>query len=361
MPDLNTAYTWAVNTCNAPNVGYSQSNRNQRTVNGITYYDCSSFIWYALIAGGWDPAAAYGSSWPFVTSDMASVLQQLGWQQVPIGGEWLAGDIVIRSGHTEMVYEGGTARGRTMGAHNANEPLADQVSIRSWYATSSDYTYIYRYGAGGATTEGCSIYVISAILGNWQQESGLNPGVWQNLSAGHTWTDLGVGYGLGQWTNTQGNIHGRLYQLHEYLTANGYADDSGEGELAFFVDENVWYPTGYAAGYADLQSFLASGDDDIEALTMAFAEGWEGMIDASITTRVSNAQAWYTWLRNHGNDTPGAWVAGNRYLIDAEMKNNALLIYRFLSVAGGGGGGNTPWITVRKMPVWMMCLRHGII
>ena len=39
MPDINKSYSWAINTCNAPNVGYSQSYRNQQTVGGITYYD----------------------------------------------------------------------------------------------------------------------------------------------------------------------------------------------------------------------------------------------------------------------------------------------------------------------------------
>ena len=52
MPNINQAYSWAVNTCNASNVGYSQTYRNQQTIGGITYYDCSSFIWYSLIAGG---------------------------------------------------------------------------------------------------------------------------------------------------------------------------------------------------------------------------------------------------------------------------------------------------------------------
>ena len=54
MPSIQSAYNWSIETCAKENVGYSQTYRNQRTVNGITYYDCSSFIWYALIAGGWD-------------------------------------------------------------------------------------------------------------------------------------------------------------------------------------------------------------------------------------------------------------------------------------------------------------------
>ena len=359
MPDLNTAYTWAINTCNAPNVGYSWPYRNQQTVNGITYYDCSSFIWYTLIAGGWDPESEYGSSWPFVTADMQPVLLRLGWQLVPLGGEWLPGDIVWRTGHVEMVYSGlGLGDGYTMGAHNYDEPLADQVSIRplpaSYYNT---YTALYRYGAGGATTDGASPYVVAAILGNWFQESQFNPGLWQRKETGHTWTDEYIGYGLGQWTNTTGP-NGRLYQLHEYLSTNGYADDSGEGELHFFIDENVWFSVGYASGYSDLQDFLSSNDTDIEALVRAFAQGWEGMIESSINIRIAEAKKWLAWIQTHGNDTPGAWVAGNRDLTVAEQENNALLIYRFLSVAGGGGGGNTPWITKKKMPLWMMCMRH---
>lgn len=51
MPDINKSYSWAIETCNAPNVGYSNAYRNQQTVGGITYYDCSSFINYALLAG----------------------------------------------------------------------------------------------------------------------------------------------------------------------------------------------------------------------------------------------------------------------------------------------------------------------
>ena len=54
MASIQTAYEWAIEKCNAPNIGYSQANRMEKTVNGITYYDCSSFIWFALKAGGFD-------------------------------------------------------------------------------------------------------------------------------------------------------------------------------------------------------------------------------------------------------------------------------------------------------------------
>ena len=34
MPDINRAYPWAIEMCNVPNVGFSQSYRNAQTVGG---------------------------------------------------------------------------------------------------------------------------------------------------------------------------------------------------------------------------------------------------------------------------------------------------------------------------------------
>lgn len=83
MPaNIQIAYNWAVETCAKPNVGYSQQFRNQVTVNGITYYDCSSFVWYALIAGGFDMVGEWGT-WPFTTGTMGSVLKKMGFTKYP--------------------------------------------------------------------------------------------------------------------------------------------------------------------------------------------------------------------------------------------------------------------------------------
>ena len=104
MPDINTAYSWSISTCNASNVGYSQNYRNQQTVNGITYYDCSSFLWYALKAGGFDVESAYLQALGYAysgnaitTSNERAWLIALGFTQVDINGEWKAGDILWRS------------------------------------------------------------------------------------------------------------------------------------------------------------------------------------------------------------------------------------------------------------------------
>lgn len=151
MPNINASVQWGEATCNDPNVGYSQTYRNQQTVNGITYYDCSSFVWYALLAGGFDCVTANGgATWPFVTQTMGTVLTNLGFQKIDRTGELKPGDICLNpQSHTEMVYEGGIGQARTMGAHSSNYTLPNQVSINSHYTSGTYWEEIWRYGSGG--------------------------------------------------------------------------------------------------------------------------------------------------------------------------------------------------------------------
>lgn len=366
MPDINTAYSWAISTCNAPNIGYSQSYRNQQTVNGITYYDCSSFIWYALKAGGFDVEAAYLSALGYAysgnaitTSSERAWLIALGFTEQNINGEWQAGDILWRSGHTEMVYTGGTGRGVTMGAHTSNTSLANQVSINSSQSTASSWTKLYRYGSSPAVDEGISLEVISAICGNWYHESNINPGIYEGLNVVPL-TDNNVygGYGLGQWTNNS-QVHRRT-ELVTWLRSNGYADDSGEGQLAYFIHEDEWYSYAEAAQFADLHDFLYTDITDIELLTHAFCRGWEGIHDASWDDRVTYARQCYAYIQNHAQDTSiTTWVSKNDWLDSAEIFNNAVLVYRYLNgeSGGGGGGGGGTVIHPTKMPIWFALRR----
>lgn len=357
--NINKSYQWAINTCNAPNVGYSQGYRNQVTVGGITYYDCSSFIWFALKAGGFDVVGAYnGQTWPFVTTTMGPVLLKLGFQVVDRSGLLLPGDIGVNVEHTEMYYTGGQGTGICMGAHTARATLANQVSIGSSggdptaESLGTRWDTIYRYGDGAEGGYGCSIYVVAAIAGNFMQESNINPGIWESLVVG-SWTGLNHGYGLGQWTNTGGDTHGRLYQLHDYLEKNGYSDDSGEGQMNFLIEENTWYSQQEASAFSSLQDFLTSTSTDLTLLTHAWNIGWEGIHDASWDLRVRNAERCLEFIQAHANDTSiNQWITGNRYLSDSEMLNNAVMLYRFLSSGGGGGGTQGKKHT---MPLWMYC------
>lgn len=348
MPNINKMFSWAVNTCNAPNVGYSQAYRNQQTVNGITYYDCSSFINYALLAGGFETPSYAPNHNAFTTYTMASELIRLGFTEVDSRGEYKAGDIGLSAEHTEMCYQGGVGSGIFMGAHTSSYPLAEQVSISNFKTT---FPRLFRYGNGGATGVGANIYVCSAIAGNMWQESTLSPGVWENLTVG-TPTDLNHGFGLGQWTNTGGDIHGRLYKLLTWLSENGYADNDGNGQLAYLIHENVWYQHDEYP-FATLTDFLSSSSTDIEMLTHAYNLCWEGIHDSSWNNRVTYANQCYDYILTHANDTSiTQWYNENTYLTTEQRLNNAVMLYRYLSAGGGGGGTQKK---KRKMPLWMMC------
>lgn len=153
MPDITGAYNWAIRTCEDPNVGYSQAYRCQETVDGITYYDCSSFIWYALKdGGGFDVVAANnGNDYPFTTFTMEPVLINLGFVKYDACTVmWEPGDIVTAAEHCEMVYEstGEIGTGRTMGAHTDTVPLPDQVSINGINGCNA-FPNIFKYSGGG--------------------------------------------------------------------------------------------------------------------------------------------------------------------------------------------------------------------
>lgn len=220
---LLQAWQWAVDTCNKDNVGYSQDYRNEQTVNGITYYDCSSFIWYALLYAGFELDK---TAWPFTTYTMGSILKKLGFTEISINSSFQLqkGDIVVVNSsshhHTEMAYDDK----HTMGAHSSNRPLADQVSINTYEFSNSDYQYCYRFPytptgewitkVGHGTeyylsememknnveiiwsyfkAQGWTANAVAGLCGNMEQESTFNPGLEETGSTSDGW-------GLVQWT-----------------------------------------------------------------------------------------------------------------------------------------------------------------
>lgn len=132
-------YKFVKKQCNRNDVGYSQEYRGMYTINGITHFDCSSLIWYALKAAGFD-LSAY--TYPFTTYTMDAILKKLGFVRLSAAEtKWKKGDIVWRQTHTEMVYKGQI----TMGAHTSSYPLDKQVSINSVPSDKSSWAYIYRF------------------------------------------------------------------------------------------------------------------------------------------------------------------------------------------------------------------------
>lgn len=164
-----------------------------------------------------------------------------------------------------------------------------------------------------------SLYVIAAICGNFYQESTVNPGIWENLTPG------APGYGLGQWTDNAQVT--RRTALFNWLGDHGYSRDSGPGQMAFLIDENVWLRTG-AAGpsrFNSLSDFLASTSTDVNMLTAEFMHSWEGIEDGTLSVRQSFALDALTAMQND-DGTRAAWYSGNRYNSRSQALSNSLLI-----------------------------------
>ena len=337
MPDINAAYTWAVTCCSLPNVGYSQAYRNQQTVNGITHYDCSSFINYALLAGGWATPGYAPSSNAFTTYTMEGVLQGLGFTQVDPTGLILPGDIGVSDTHTEMCYKQGTGSAVFMGAHTDNAPLANQVSIGS-SGGNVDYqrTFprLWRYGEGasgdagytwitGGNSEyfedygdkqknnaacifsyfyfkGWTINAIAGLCGNIMQESKFNPAL---IEIG------GTGHGLVQWTPPSNlyDVLDVLFGSHDdwedgtkqcdVLYAE-YQESTGEEHRGI---EPQWYPSSYSS--MDWKTWSHSTIDPGE-LALIFQANYERPA-AIHPERAEFARNWYKYLSTVDPKFPG--------------------------------------------------------
>lgn len=337
MSSINGAYTWAVNCCNLPKVGYSQAYRNQQTVNGITYYDCSSFINYALLAGGWSTPGYAPNSNAFTTYDMEGVLQQLGFTRVT-DSIIKPGDIGVSDTHTEMCYKGGTGKAVFMGAHGRNGiALVNQVSIGS---SSGDPNYertfprIWRYGDGasgevgytwiiGTDSEyfedygdkqknnsaciysffyfkGWTLQAIAGFCGNVMQESKFNPAL---IEVG------GTGHGLVQWTPPTDlyNVLDVLYGSHDdWQDGNKqcsviYAEYEESTGMAHRGIEPQWYPSSYSS--MDWKTWASSTQDPGE-LALIFQANYER--PASLhPERAEYARKWYDILKLIDPKHPG--------------------------------------------------------
>lgn len=340
MPSIQAAYQYCIQACNSPTVGYSNDYRNKQTVNGITYYDCSSLIWYSLQAGGFDLAGA-GAPTPFRTGDMFSVLPRLGFTSEPLTGQWKPGDIGLTAEHTEMVYSGGMGQGVCMGAHRGDVPLANQVSIGSssgdptWVSTASRWTRLFRYGGGanpdqqsyqwisGGNSEyfgsgveklcgnnekamnnaccvlqfflpkGWTLQAIAGLCANIQQESTFNPNL---IEIG------GTGHGLVQWTPPSD-----LYEVFDVLYGSHADWYDGEKQcnviwaeyeqktgLHDWGIEPQWYEK---PEYPITWEEWAHSTQDPGYLALAFMANYERP-KVSHPEREQLARWWYDYLKN---------------------------------------------------------------
>lgn len=337
MADITTAFNYCVQACNDPYIGYSQAKRTtiKLGVTYNTYCDCSSLMSWCLTNAG------YFTSNPwFTTSSMQAKLINLGFTELSAKtNAWQAGDILWRTGHTEMVYSAAGTGGRTMGAHNARAGTAfvNQVSIHTYKDYGSEWTYLYRApGAGPVpqvaswhqsnsyyshmsdeqydnamliyaylSNEGFSDASIAGILGNMESESTINPGIWQGLNAGN----LSGGYGLVQWTPCGDKYYG-------YATSNNIdvsdPDINGPAQLDYLIDTHAqeYYPTTlYPQTWAQFMVMT-----DPEDAASAFLRNYERPASYQHESeRRSQALAWYNEILTGWPSDPGG-IGGNSIL-----------------------------------------------
>ena len=190
-----------------------------------------------------------------------------------------------------------------------------------------------------------SDYVVAAMCGNWYGESYVCPGVWESFIVCpwdymHTRDPLAGGFGFGQWTNTDpGNM--RCLNLHNWVTANGYADGDGTGQLLFMGVEDIWNLTSPRLHIPNLKAFFDSTSTDLESLCFDFLICWEGINDGSFPNRFSAAQRFLTYIQQHANDNPSDYataISVNRPLTEAETLHNVMFVYFALNGYLGSPG-----------------------
>lgn len=220
---------------------------------------------------------------------------------------------------------------------------------------------------GPPAPDRASDYVVAAIAGNFARESTVNPGIWESLivpSDSVPWYHVYVvgqgigGYGLGQWTNWKnpntGAISWRTKNLYDWLTANGFSPDSGDGQLTYMIYEGVWANSSQTRGnYTSLFEFLNSDSTNLSDLVWDFLANWEGVPGNAFQERLNYATQFYQYIQEHKNDNPNdySWIAKNGYLTESEKLNNVMCMYFYFS----NGDPTPPYVKpINKLPLWMM-------
>ena len=100
------------------------------------YFDCSSFVSFGLHNGG-----GYDLETKFSTETQKDELEKLGFTIIKFKNksQLKRGDILLITGHTEVVYSVEDDKIKLIGAHNDNVPKDEQISIIDYYNDNWEY------------------------------------------------------------------------------------------------------------------------------------------------------------------------------------------------------------------------------
>lgn len=163
-------------------------------------------------------------------------------------------------------------------SQNESEPLTqDEMN------TNARYIYL------ALTAQGWTINAISALLGNMQAESSINPGRWQYDDIGN----LELGYGLVQWTKAPKYL--------DWCISEGFSDpsemDANLARILYEVANGLQWISTDNYNYSFLaftKSATAPG-----TLAKAFLLNYERPTDQSASVqayRAGLAEGWYEFL-----------------------------------------------------------------
>lgn len=138
---------------------------------------------------------------------------------------------------------------------------------------------------------GWSLEAVSAMAGNMEVESNINPGIWGNLEP---WGDASEkGYGLVQWTP--------YTRITGWLSKNGYELGDGNAECAKIQEElehpeieQTWYPRG---GYTMSFREFSVSTRSPSYLADVFLKCYENPADPDQPIRGELAEKWYEYLK----------------------------------------------------------------
>jgi len=320
LSKITVAVAWAVAIANTETHGYDQRSRWGPD------YDCSS-----LVISAWDeagvPVKKNGATY---TGNMVNAFLKSGFKDVTnkvtlsTGVGLQTGDVVWKKGHVEMV----SSAGKLVGAHIAEndtiyadekgDQTGKEIYVRSYYnapwtkvlryvddTTDEDIIsgnrylsldemkvnarYIYSY----LRSKGWTLNAVAGMLGNMQEESTINPAIWQNLDEGNT----SLGYGLVQWTPAT-----KLFEWAESENMN-YANINTQLERILWELENgeQYYKTD---SYPESFREFSQSNKSPEYLALAFLYNYERAGSPDPAERQQNARFWYDYLSEYTPDTP---------------------------------------------------------
>lgn len=336
MSIITDAVNWAVGIANDATHGYDQTNRWGPD------YDCSSLLITAWENAG-VPVKTNGATY---TGNMVDVFKACGFSDVTAeitlatGDGLKVGDVLWKSGHTEMVCstgnivgasanENGTATGGETGDQNENEirirayyngPWATVLRYipetidNNWiaknaYLTETEMQHNAKIIYRNLVKRGWTLNAIAGLLGNFEAESTINPAIWQSLNEGN----MSGGYGLAQWTPAT--------KLSNFAS-DWQTNHNKQLDFLQYHLENPsehWVKRGDYTGWT-ITMFVASTEDPY-TLACVFAWNYEGSAvvlwgtdaekEALKQKRGNAATKWYNFLKTvsvPGQTTIPIWL-----------------------------------------------------